>query len=521
MHILLGKLARRGGGRVGVPRHELMMASESGADGGSRAATPRGRRAVRRMRRVMPQRTFGMRLLVSGIVLSLAGCGLGPFYEHPDTAAPAAWHTPPESSRIAWPSTEWWTGFRAPELNALIAQAEAANFDLAAAVARVREADAQARIAGAPLLPSVGATAGISRQKSQPVATNTGVIKDPAYTASSASLDASYEIDFWGKNRATLEAAEALAQGSRYDRDTVALTVVTSVATTYFQILALRDRIAVAEDNLKTANTVLDMLNTELSVGTATALDVAQQQTTVATLAAEIPPLRQQEQQNVDALAILLGKPPEALQIGPGKLTDIVQPTVAPGLPSALLARRPDIASAEAQLISANANIRVARAAYFPSVSLTAQGGIANAALATAFGATGPFYALAAGVTQPIFEGGALEGQLAFSKARYDELLQDYRKAVISAFADVEDALVAAQQTSIQLQRQQDAVAKAQTAYDISFAQLRAGTVNLLTVIDTENALFPAQDALVQAELARLQAIVSLFKALGGGWRQT
>lgn len=469
--------------------------------------------------RLLPPVKIKLALPVLAVVL-LAGCSLGPHYQRPPTAAPQAWQTKPVAPAAAWPSADWWRGFNSSRLNELIAQAQAANYDLAAAVARVRQADAQARIAGAPLLPAVGANTNLTRERPQPSWTNSGVFQSPDATIINPSLSATYEIDFWGKNQAALEAAQATALASRFDRETVQLTVVTGVANTYFQILSLRDRLAVAEDNIKSASEVLAALNTEEEVGTATALDVAQQETTLATLEAQVPPLRQQLQQSLDALAILVGRTPEAAASSTGALAELSQPLVAPGLPSELLARRPDVAEAEAQLMSANANIRVARAAYFPSINLTAEGGFASVALTGLFGPSGGLYALTAGVSQPIFEGGALEGQVEFTKARYDELLQDYRKAVISAFSDVEDALVATQQTAQQVQRQQVAVDKARRAYDISIAQLQAGTVNLLTVLNTENALFPAQDALVQAKLAHFQALVSLFKALGGGWRQ-
>ncbi len=450
----------------------------------------------------------------------LTGCSLGPHYQRPATGAPPAWHTDTGTKTAAWPAADWWHGFGTPQLDDLIAQAEAANYDLAAAVARIRQADAQAQIAGAPLLPSLGASSGLTRERPAPAVSSNHVVRPGDFTVINPALTASYEVDFWGKNRAALEAAQASALASRFGRQTVELTVVAGVATTYFQILELRDRLAVAEANIASAQTILRALRAEENVGTATALDTAQQETTLAALEAQVPPLRQQLQQSIDALAILVGRPPEAVEVTGGTLDKLTQPTVAPGLPSELLARRPDVADAEAQLRSANANIVVARAAYYPSIDLTASGGVASVALAGLFGPTGLFYTVTAGVTQPIFEGGALEGQLALSKARYDELLQDYRKAVISAFSDVEDALVAMQQTELQVQRQQDAVDKARRAYDISVAQLEAGTVNLLTVLNTENALFPAQDALVQAKFAHLQAIVGLFKALGGGWRQ-
>ncbi len=450
--------------------------------------------------------------------LALAGCSLGPRFQKPRVATPATWQTAPAAA--AWPSADWWRGFGSPELDTLMAQAQAANTDIAAAVARVREADAQTRIAGAPLLPSISAGGSIERTRSSKVASGDRVLSATASTIINPEVTVSYQLDFWGKNQASLEAAQALARSSRYSQQTVALTVEAGVASTYFAILALTDRLAVTQANLASANEVLNALREEQTVGTATALDVAQQETVVATLEAEVPPLVQQLQQNKDALAILLGRTPEALGRIGGTLAAMAQPTVAPGLPSELLARRPDVAAAEAQLMSANANIRVARAAYFPDITLTAAGGVASVALNGLVGPAGAIYTLAAGVTQPIFEGGALQGQVELTRAQYDELLANYRKAVISAFGNVEDALVAAQQTALQVARQQVAVDKARRAYEISKAQLEAGTVNLLTVLNTENALFPAQDALVQAKLARLQALVTLFQALGGGWQQ-
>jgi NodT family efflux transporter outer membrane factor (OMF) lipoprotein len=209
------------------------------------------------------------------------------------------------------------------------------------------------------------------------------------------------------------------------------------------------------------------------------------------------------------------------VDINSGALADVSHPAVAPGLPSELLARRPDVALTEAQLRSAHANITVARAAFFPSVQLTVQGGFESTALSSLFGPAGFLYTLAAGLTQPIFEGGRLEGQYQYTQAFYDELLQNYRKSVISAFQDTEDALVATQQTAEQERRQQAAVDTAQRAFDIATAQLRAGTITILTVLNTETALFTAQNTLLQVKLARLNAIVSLFKALGGGWRET
>lgn len=448
-------------------------------------------------------------------VLGLSACSVGRDYQRPEVVTPTAWRAPEMQTVAAWPSADWWRGFDSPRLNELIAQASNANDDIAAAVARVLEADAQVRIAGAPLLPSVDLGAAASRERQQ--VTNVGF---STYSQLGTQLNASYEIDFWGKNRATRDAAKAAAAASRYDRATIELTVMSSVATTYFQALGLRERLDVAQNNLATAQKILEDLQLEERIGTVTALDVAQQDTTVATLSAAIPPLKQQLRQTINALAILVGQPPEMVDVTSGELGDLAQPQVTPGLPSELLGRRPDVAEAEAQLVAANADITAARAALFPSIELTASGGFVSAALSTLLNPVNRVYALTAALTQPIFEGGALRGKLELNNARYAELLADYHKAVISAFGNVEDQLTALRETADQEQRQQEAVTKAHRAYDFAQSQLRAGTVNILVVLNTEGALFTAQDALVQAKLSHLQAVVGLFNALGGGWER-
>jgi multidrug efflux system outer membrane protein len=333
-------------------------------------------------------------------------------------------------------------------------------------------------------------------------------------------LSASYELDFWGKNRSARDAARALAVASRYDRETVALTVISSVATTYLQALELRERIEVAEQNLANGEKILKGLSFEQQVGTATGLDVAQQDTAVALLRAAIPPLREQFRQTVYALAVLIGKTPETVDVTEGTLNDLKAPPVIAGLPSQLLTRRPDVAEAEQQLISANADIGVARAQLFPSIELTANGGYESAVLSSLVNPANRVWAVSAGLTQPIFHGGALRGQLAFSKARYAELLTTYHKTVLTALSNVESALVAAGQTAEQQTRQADAVAKAQRAYEFAQAQMKAGTINILTVLNTENALFSAKDTLVQVQYLRLQALIDLYTAIGGGWSQ-
>jgi NodT family efflux transporter outer membrane factor (OMF) lipoprotein len=460
--------------------------------------------------------------LAACVLATWAGCSVGPAYKRPDIVAPAQWHESAGAIGAAggatpsvWPEAEWWHGFGSAQLDQLIAEAERSNDDLAGAIARVQEADAQARIAGAALLPSLDAGATATRERAQVSGLGARV-----FNSFNPELSASYELDFWGKNRALRDAARAAALASRYDQQTVALTVISSVAMTYFQALELRDRIQVASENLENGRKILSGFRLEESAGTATGLDVAQQETTVAQLNAALPPLQQQFRQTVYALAVLIGKTPASVDVDSGTLTALSSPPVVEGLPSQLLSRRPDVGEAEQQLIAANADITVARAALFPNITLTASGGYESSALSSLVSPPNRVYALTAGLTQPIFHGGALRGQVAFSNARYSELLTTYHKTVITAFGNVEDALVATQQTAEQQRRQQDAVATAQRAYDFAQQQMSAGIVNILTVLNTENALFSAQDQLVQVNYLRLQALVDLFTALGGGWHQ-
>lgn len=220
----------------------------------------------------------------------------------------------------------------------------------------------------------------------------------------------------------------------------------------------------------------------------------------------------------MDALAILVGQTPQSFDIAASSLSFVAAPAVTAGVPSELLARRPDVANAEEQLIAANADIRAARAAFFPTIDLTASGGYESKSLSTLLEPGSRVFSLSAGLTQPIFHGGAVLGEYRLSKARYDELLADYHKAVISAFGNVEDSLAAVADTGEQLRREQIATDKARGAYEMSQEQFHAGTVNILTVLGTETSLFSAEDALAQVQLAHLEALVGLFNALGGGW---
>ena len=464
---------------------------------------------------------------VPALALLLAACRLGPDYATPAVGLPATWRGEAVAGAPVWPSPDWWKGFGAPELDRLIADAQAHNCEIAAAVARVRQADAEVRIAGAPLLPALDANAAASWQRANLSHRSRSVggqsvsrsyIETRTYDL---NLSVSYELDFWGKNRASQEAAEASALFSRFDQQTVALTAVSSVAATWFTALAYQDRLAVAERNLRDALDVLAAIRGRFEAGTASMLDVSQQETEVATLRAVVPGLRNQFEQEVVALGVLVGRPPEQVTVAAGTLNTLKLPPVAPGLPSALLLRRPDVAAAEANLLAANANIRVARANFFPQIALTGSGGWESLALTTLTGPGSLLFTFAANATQAVFDNGSRQGTLEQAKGQYDELVADYRKTVVQALSDVESALAALRYATEQERLQRDAVATAQRASDIARAQLRAGTTDIVTTLQTENALFTALDALTQVRLARFLALVNLYKALGGGWTKT
>jgi NodT family efflux transporter outer membrane factor (OMF) lipoprotein len=255
-------------------------------------------------------------------------------------------------------------------------------------------------------------------------------------------------------------------------------------------------------------------------VGTASGLDVAQQESLANTQRATIPPLEQILRQDMATLAVLIGRPPEAVRIRGGSMGWITIPPVTPGLPSDLLAQRPDIREAEAQLASANANVYSARAAFFPSIRLTGEGGYQSVALRALFRPESTFFNLAAGLTQPLLDGALLQGQFDLKKGEQDEMLQLYRKAIVNGFADVERALIAVQQTARRVRLQREAVTSSRRAFEIAETRLREGTIDLITVLNTQQTLFQAQDTLAQAQFARLQAAVALFQALGGGWQK-
>jgi NodT family efflux transporter outer membrane factor (OMF) lipoprotein len=325
-------------------------------------------------------------------------------------------------------------------------------------------------------------------------------------------------IDFWGKNRATLYAAEESATVARYNREVVTLTTMVTVANTYFQILAAQDQIRVTRQDLAAAERILELVKKQFAGGTASQLDVSQQEALAATQRAAIPPLEVTLGQNIAALALLVAHAPANFKVRGGSTANIVVPRVTPGLPSEILYQRPDVRQAEAQLAASNFSVEAARAAFFPQIQLTGTTGFQSAALASLFTPGAWFYTLTASLAQPIFDGFLLESQLKLAKGVQLQNLQAYRKSVLSAFADVEKALIALQKFTLQEKLQKDVVTSSRKAFDVAEAQLRGGTVNLITVLQAQQTLFTAENTLVQVRLSKLQAATSLFQALGGGW---
>ncbi len=402
--------------------------------------------------------------------------------------------------------------FKSRKLTELILLGRGFNFDIGAAIARIQEAEAQVRIATQPLIPLIQANGtasqSLTHEAGQAVKT-TSVI---------GQLTASYTLDFWGQNRALLYAAMSTQFYQSFAAATVAISTDASIANTYFEAIGTQEQIDISKRNLEAAKRILKAIRDRFAAGTASGLDVAQQETLVANVAVTIPPLERQLEQYKHALALLVGTAPEFFSYKGDKLFAVAVPTIPAGLPSDLLCRRPDIASAEAQLSAAKFNVSSARAAMFPTISLTGAAGFQSTALASLFQPQSVFYNAAASITQPITNEYQLQATLDLDRATYGELLQDYRKAIVSAFQNVEDSLIAYSKDAEQERRQHEAVLSARHAFDLSETQLRGGIIDVTTLLQIQQTLFTAELAYAQIRQTRLQAAVSLYQALGGGW---
>jgi len=455
-------------------------------------------------------------LLLSS-ALALAGCAQT---TPPPALAPGdvpAAFEQTSSTAAFWPAPNWWQGFGSSELTALEATAQIGNLDIAQAAARLRQADARARQAGAALMPTV------SLNGNGQNFTGAGGSGSGNETDFFAGLGVSYELDFWGKNKSAAQSAEASRRASAADRATVALTVSAAIANGYFQLLALRERLAVAEDNLKSAQAILSVVQRRVTAGYAPNSDLTQARAGLAAQQVALPALQQQELEARTALALLLGRPPEDFAIAAAGLTGIVAPTVAPGLPAELLTRRPDLATAEANLAAAHADVAAARAAMLPDITLTADAGLQNPALNAAvltLSGTGFALSLGASLVHTIFDGGLLKAKTAETEAREEELLAAYRAAALAAFGDVENALGNLAHLSAQESALQDQVTQSEAVLRAAQRKYTAGGADFLVVTDAQRSLYAARDQLSDIRRARLTASVTLFKALGGGWQK-
>ena len=417
-----------------------------------------------------------------------------------------------------WPAKEWYRDFSSDELNTFIDLASKNNWDLAGARARVTQADARARQAGSALLPSVDGTGNASFLAGH---SSQGGGHELDW---SAMLTASYEVDFWGKNRAAANSAGLLAGASRAERDALALTTLAGVANSYFQVLALRERLNIAQSNRDAALQLLALVQARYDAGFASPVDLATQKAAYDSAQIAITDLQQTEIETRASLALLLGRLPENFTVQNKPMDSLSEPLVTAGLPSELLNRRPDLLLAESNLQAGHADLIAARAAMFPSLNLTAGAGVQNPALPATvltIPGVGPSFALGAGLVQPIFDHGRLRARRDEVQAKELELLTAYRAAIIAALIDVENALGEIHHLDLAREFQVENLKQSERAFEGAKLRYQAGSGDFLTLLEAQRTLYAARDQFVKYKLARLQALVSLCKALGGGWDST
>lgn len=449
--------------------------------------------------------------LATSLLLALSACAVTEPATRADIALPAAWSE--NGNGTERPDPQWWGNFGSNALAGLIAAAVADNPDFRAAVERVRQAEIALRVAGASLLPAANVGGDTGWRRSDPGDGARAVDNE----SSGASLAISYEVDLWGRLAAGVRGAEASFAASRHDHDAARLTLLAGVANTYFELLAARERLVIARDNLAIAERVFGIVETRYRNGAASALDVSRQRSTVLAQRAALLPLETLERQTRSALALLVGRPPQDFRIGDEALASLAVPSVAPGLPADLLARRPDLASAEAQLAAADADVTAARAALLPRIELSGSAGLASTALLSLANPASTI-GLTAGLAHTLFDGGRLRNEIEAANSRRRALVENYRSAVHVALKEVEDALGNADRDRRLEDSQKEIRREAARSLRLAELRYREGADELLTVLDAQRTLFQAQDQLAQLRLARLTGTVGLYKALGGGW---
>jgi multidrug efflux system outer membrane protein len=460
---------------------------------------------------------------LGSLLILMAGCRVGPKYVRPPATAPEVYRGADEASvssadQESLGDQKWTQVFHEPELQDLIRTALENNYDVRIAAQRVLEAQAQLRIIRSQQFPtaSIGGT-GIGADLGSSVGNG---LPSGAIAAGALNLSAAWSPDFWGLYRRQTEAQRAQLLAQVWAQRAVRMTMVQQVATAYFHLRSLDEQLAVAKQTLKARRDSVDLTRTLESGGSVPLADLRQAEELEYAASVQVPQLEQQTQQGENALRLLLGKNP-----GPVAHTDLnalapVPQDLPVGLPSRLLERRPDILQAEQQLIEANARIGVARAQFFPQLSISASGGVGGSDFSTIFDPDSRLIYGIGALTQPIFEGGKLRGQLQLSKETKKEMLLNYQKTIAGAFRDTSDALIAVNKQRAVREEQEKLVAAAEDATRLARIRYRGGATSYLEVLTTDSSLFTAQLNLVNSREGEAQSLVQLYEALGGGWDQ-
>ena len=456
----------------------------------------------------------------------LGGCTVGPNYQRPAIPAPANFRAPegtPASGPASVGDLKWFEVFKDEKLQDLVRTALEQNYDLRDAVARVDAASAQLGVTRSDQLPGVGAAADIStvrlsRNGQTPLPVS--FVRSQNRTFGGAALDLlSYEVDIWGKLRRSTEAARANLLSAEENRKAVMTTLVSEVASAYFSLRELDYQLEISQRTLATRKDSLGLIQNRQAGGVATLLDLRQAEQLVYTASETIPALQQQIEQTENQISLLLGKNPGEVVRGKSLTEQDMPPDVPAGLPSALLERRPDIRAAEQSLIAANAEIGVARAAYFPQISLSGFLGGQGTQLSSLFAGPSAVWNFTPQVTQPLYVGGRLKSEVKLSQAQRDSTLIQYEKTIQTAFTEVSNALIAHQRVRESRVQQELLVAALQDRTRLAYVRYTGGVDTLLNALDSDRDLFQAELTLSQIRLSELDSVVQLYKALGGGWQ--
>jgi outer membrane protein, multidrug efflux system len=458
--------------------------------------------------------------LIPPAFLLLTGCVVGPKYKRPPVTVPDSYRgLAPDAGQQTTASLgdeKWWTVFQDTQLQELIREALSQNYDVRIAASRVLQAQAVLGITRADQFPTITGGASTSNQR-LPATRIT-----PAFETSPSQVNLSlfWELDFWGKFRRATEAARADLLATEWGQKTVMSSLVSNVASAYFQLLELDSEMEISRSTLASRRESLRLTEVRAKGGATSMLDVRQSEQLVYTAAANIPDLERRIEQQENLISILLGKNPGPVTRGKSLVENAILPTVPPGLPSSLLARRPDIQSSEQQLIAANARIGVAKAAYFPQITLTAVGGYQSPALTDLFTGPAGLWNFGGQLVQPIFTAGKIRSNVRLAEGQQQESVLFYQQSIQQAFREVADSLVAYRKNQEFRAQQELLTNSAQDATRLSDMRYRGGVTSYLEVLDSDTRYFDAQLTLAQSRLNERLALVQLYNALGGGWQQ-